>query len=306
MTALPVGEFLKDNAGKKETRKRYVFLVKFAIYIAILTLLGIYPGILQDYGIGIHVIQAGLFLLTANLVISLSRILIVFFYIRKKKRHQDFKDNFVLGINQISGLLSGFAVIVSLFILFRISALELYTTLSIVAVAIVLILKEYISNTLNGMVMMFSNQISLNDHIQINDKKGKVINITLKNVVLLNESEDLIFIPNTQVFNSELTNFSKGRVEKVTASFILPLNGCWEMEDLEEFMLQGLNAYAHLVKEGTFKIRPDKIEKDCVKIKTEVVLNKKSRENEKELYFFLNKKAVEFVNKVSAKKADLY
>src|SRR5699024_4638319 len=144
------------------------------------------PRITTDYGISSHIIDAVLFYITAHMVLSFARLVLVYLYIKKSGRPHEFKDNFILGISQIANILSFVAFVIALFLLFNINARDFFTSISIVAAAIAIISKDYVSNMINGMIIMFSDQLSLEDYVKIGTHKGKIVNITLLNTHLLN------------------------------------------------------------------------------------------------------------------------
>ena len=75
-----------------------------------------------------------------------------------------------------------------------------------IAAALVLITKDYISNLINGMYLTFNRIINIGDQVQIGSLKGKILDITLTNVHLLNDDDDIIYIPNNNVFSTEIIN----------------------------------------------------------------------------------------------------
>src|SRR5690606_34412589 len=113
----------------------------------------------------------------------------------QRKRGTLLNDNYVLGLEQFARIISFSMAVLFGLSLFQINIKQLFTTLSIVAAAIAIITKEYIAQIISGMVITFTNHLSLNDHVKINGHKGKITDIDLFNVHLMNEDDDLLLIP---------------------------------------------------------------------------------------------------------------
>src|SRR5690606_17931794 len=133
------------------------------------------------------------FFLGANIIISLARITTVRLYLRKKG-HDPMRSNFVLGINRIAEILNVGIFIVSFMLLFGRDPLEFFTSITIVAAAIAIVSKDYITNMINGLIIMFSDQLTLGDSIKIGEYEGKITDVTLLNMILTNEDSDLVMV----------------------------------------------------------------------------------------------------------------
>ena len=112
------------------------------------------------------------------------------------------EDNFIVGMGHIYSILLVMGVVVGVLSLFQIDARQLFTSLSIVFAGLALLTKDYISNMINGMVITFSGQISIGDNVSVGKHRGKIIDITLQNIHLLNDDDDMIYIPNNTLLTS--------------------------------------------------------------------------------------------------------
>src|SRR5690606_14602138 len=115
-------------------------------------------------------------------------------------------------------------VVISLMIAFGIKPLEFLTSLTIVAMAIAVLFRDYITNMLSGLFIMFSEQLSVGDRIKVGDQKGRIIDITFANIELQNDEDDIVMIPNNLVFTNPMVNLSAHRSNLFTVKFELPLN----------------------------------------------------------------------------------
>ena len=190
------------------------------------------------------------------------------------------KDNFTIGINTIYYIFLAILMVLLIMVLLRVNIKELFTSISILAAAIAIVSKDYISNAINGMILMFNNQLSINDHIQIGNHKGKIVHISLLNVQLLNEEDDIIFIPNSTVLSHDIINFSKGESRKASMEFTISAQSMNSIDALEQFLGQALTADDNIEKE-TFKLKILHVKYNKARVRAEVNLKIRDRKAER-------------------------
>lgn len=129
------------------------------------------------------------------------------------------RDNFTTGINHISTIIYGLMLTALVMSLLNISIKEAITTLSLLAAALVVMTKDYIANVINGMYMTFTKTINIGDQVAIGNSRGKILDITLTNVHLLNEDDDIIYIPNNRIFSEEIINYTRRDLKNQASIF---------------------------------------------------------------------------------------
>lgn len=208
---------LKSSIQDKENVRRRNFAIKLILLLGLGFLYGgetIVRPILDEYKSLNHLIRALIFLLSANLIISLGGFLTLRIYLRKRDDYK-LQPNFILGVDRIAGILNSIALLISLMLAFGIRPLEFLTSITIVAAAIALLTKDYITNIVNGLIMMFSDQLEIGDKIQVGRHTGFIRDITLINLVLKSDSGEIILIPNNMALTSDVVNFSKNNTHQV-------------------------------------------------------------------------------------------
>lgn len=219
-----------------ETKKFRIFIFKLLIYLALFLLNTIFdPFIDWVYakpGLS-NVISAILFLLGANILISLARIITARIYLRKQQE-EELHPNFLLGINWISNILNSIIFISALIMAFGLRPVEFLTSLTIVAAAIAIVTKEYITNTINGLIIMFTDQFSLGDTIKINEQKGIIKDITLMNTVLKRDDGLTMMIPNNLMLGTHVINYRFTDRKDVEFFFEVPLEYKMGLKEIKE------------------------------------------------------------------------
>lgn len=244
---------LKSSIREKENTRRRNFAVKLILVIAleVLYTTGTFlRPLLEKYKMLGHIISALIFLLSANLIISLGRIITLRIYLNQREEAK-VQPNFMIGIDRIATLLNVIAVLITLMLAFGVRPLEFLTSITIVAAAIALLTKEYITNIVNGLIMMFSDQLEIGDKIQIGKHTGFIRDITLINLVLKNDSGEIILIPNTMALTSDVVNFSKNNTHQVIFDAEISSKNEVHLDLLEQNLAKILEKYPGFVlKEG--------------------------------------------------------
>jgi len=244
---------LKSSIRVKENVRKTYFAFKLILLVVLQVL---YAGdtldrpFLESYEFLNHFVRAIIFLLSANLIFSLVRIIALRIYL-KQREETKVQPNFVVGIDRIEFLLNLIAVLIALMLAFGIRPLEFLTSITIVAAAIALLTKDYITSIVNGLIMMFSDQLEIGDKIQIGRHIGFIRDITLFNLVLKSDSGEIILIPNTMALSADVVNFSKNNTHQVIFDAEITSKNEIHLNLLEELLLKILAKYPEVVvKEG--------------------------------------------------------
>ncbi|MDI1324205.1 MAG: mechanosensitive ion channel [Algoriphagus sp.] len=240
---------LKTSIQSKENKRKRNFAAKLLLLII---LEFFYEGdtilspFLVQYSILYNVVKALIFLLSANLLISLGRIITLRFYLQKTDDSK-VQPNFVIGIDRISSILNVNAIVISFMLAFGIKPLEFLTSITIVAAAIAILTKDFISNIINGLIIMFSDQLEIGDKIHIGKSTGFIRDITLSNIILKNDTGEIIIIPNSMVLASEVINYSKNNTHQMIFDTELPYSTELQLSGLEEKLNQVLTSFSEYV-----------------------------------------------------------
>ncbi len=244
---------LKSSIRVKENVRKTYFAVKLILLIILQIFYAgdtIVAPFLEKYEIINHMVRALIFLLSANLIFSLGRIITLRIYLQQREETK-VQPNFMLGIDRIEFLLNLIAILISLMLAFGIQPLEFLTSITIVAAAIALLTKDYITNIVNGLIMMFSDQLEIGDKIQIGRHTGFIRDITLINLILKNDAGEIILIPNTMALAADVVNFSKNNTHQVIFDAEIISKNEIHLNQLEEALQQILVQYPDVVvKEG--------------------------------------------------------
>lgn len=215
-------------------------------------------------------ISALLFFITANIIIDIGRITVVRIYSRQRgltKKKSRKRDNFILGVNRISSVATVISLVFASFIVFETNIVQVFTTLSIVAAAIAILSKDYISNMINGLILMFSDKISLDDYIKVGNNRGKVADINFLHTSLLGDDGDISYLPNNLMLSTEIINYSKRQNNRVHIEFEISIDKMVPLDQLEEQIDDCLIEFEGLIDPESHRLKVVQLTKEAALMK---------------------------------------
>lgn len=202
--------------------------------------------------------------LVINIVFSYFRAVFIKGYIRKHNYKIDHNDNYIIGIKRLSLFFSNFLFILVLFGLIGISITAFLTSIGLFAVAITLIFKDYINNFINGILIMFSKNIKLNEYVKIGEVKGRIKDINFSSVEIHTEQGDVVHIPNNSVYTKEITNLSRNKNKSFKIENSIPLVDNKHLDLLKKSVFIALKKEG--LKEKNYSFNINKITKDTAEL----------------------------------------
>ena len=188
------------------------------------------------------------------------------------------------------------STLVGLLSLFRIDVRQLFTSLSIVFAGIAILTKDYISNMINGMIITFSGQLSIGDNVRIGLHRGKITDITLQNIHLLNDDDDMIYIPNSILLISEVVNYTKRDIKRTSIEFEIDLKHLKNVEELEQILIETLSPFQDLIKPESHYLRVAEVKKDSVAMKFQYILKEPNKDLERQIRRRTTRRLVEIIS----------
>ncbi|NGM63710.1 mechanosensitive ion channel family protein [Sphingobacterium sp. SGR-19] len=231
--------------------------------------------------------------LTSSILFSIGRYIIIMIY---NKRHEKraVRGNFVLGINRLTVVLNTTMAIIAFMIAFGIDPRDFVTSLTIVAMAVAVTFREYITNLISGLFIMFSDQLSVGDRVKVGEHKGRIVDINFSSLVIQNEDDDMVMVPNNMVFTSPIINLSAHRSSLFLVKFELPLQAAVEVDKLEESIRALLVNHPYLTGEDELQLKVVEIGKDYVKYKMEIHAKSSSNKVHKQVENEVFKEVLKF------------
>src|SRR5690606_36637204 len=199
----------------------YVFILKIIAVIISLSVFIMFP-VNKDNEILYQLLKGLNSFLVPSIVLSILRFVIIYIY-NARHANRSVRGNFVLGINRLTAIIHAVLFVIAVMVAFGINPVEFVTSLTIVAMAIAVLFRDYITNMISGLFIMFSEQLSVGDRIKVGEHRGRIVDVTFANIILQNEEDDIVMVPNNMVFTNSMVNLSAHRSNLFTVKFELPL-----------------------------------------------------------------------------------
>ncbi|MFT4566975.1 MAG: MscS family membrane protein [Saprospiraceae bacterium] len=217
------------------------------------------------------------------LIVSLISSSIQYFYSRRRGVSLNYKNNVHFGINNIAKLLISIGFIIALFGAWGIDIKSLFTSLSIVAAAIAIISKEFINDFLIGLYFSFSKDFEINDYVKLEEQKGKIIEIGMLKIRLLNDDDDIVVIPNSKIYANEIVNYTKRDLRLMSIDFQMDISKVDNIVLLEQELISSLMSYSEYIEENSYNLKIVEMKKDYIDFKFQYKLRKLDRDMQRDI-----------------------
>ncbi len=240
-----------------------------------------------------------IFLLSLNLLI----VLLTFWYKKRNKLGVNEYDNVTIGLSNVYYIILTAAVIFTILGFFGIDPKTLFTSLSIVAAAIAIVSKEFLSEVISGIILSFSKEIAVGDYLKIGEHKGRIVDLKFTKVVFYNEDDDVVFIPNFTVFGSDIVNYTRNQSRKVNVEFEIMLDAIKNINELEQDLIQAVQEYHRHIERKSYNLKIEAIHKDYLSLKFQYkLLQNNDRLLEQEIRRATVRRVVDYVKSNYASK----
>ena len=280
--------------------KEEILSLRFKIiFLFILLILKIYFASNIKENIAIYrIYYIFLYYIILRLIAEFVEIFILRIYNKKHGYELNHYDNFVLAVHRISLFLSHLIFFFILLDLFGLEFSKIITSISIFTATLTFMFSEYIINLISGISIMFSKKFKINQYIQVGEIKGRVINLTLLHIELMNDSGELIFVPNRFIFIKEITNISKTNRKKIKFEFLLPISLYNQIDSLEkEVKEQMLDKFKENLAENNISLDITKVNTDSALIVFNFEIDNFSYNKEQKIKKEAGKIILKFISK---------
>ena len=228
------------------------------------------------------------------LLLDFIQFFVVWFYRRRHKVKVE--DNFIVGVGHIYSIVLVIGLAVGLLSLFQVEVREVLTSLSIIFAGLAILTKDYISNMINGMIITFSGQLSIGDNVRISQNRGKITDITLQNIHLINDDDDVIIIPNNVVLNTEVVNYTKREIKRTSIDFEIDLKYLVTVEELEHNLIETLKPFHDLIQPNSYYLRVAEVKQSSVILKFQYILKEPNKDLERAIRRKTIRRVVEIIS----------
>lgn len=214
-----------------------------------------------------NVFHSGLGLATILLILNLTYTVIRWIYTRQNPTKDKSKDNVIVGLRNIFIILSAMATVVGVFGFFGIDFRTLLSTLSIVAAAIALITKDFIVDLIVGIYLGFSRDYEIGDYVKIGEIRGKIMEVGLFKLKMLNDDDDVVLFSNAKVYQAEVINYTRRDIRLMSIDFEIDINRISSIDQLERELVHSLTGFRDYIEAGSYSLKIGEVKRDHLDLK---------------------------------------
>ncbi|MCH8519353.1 MAG: mechanosensitive ion channel family protein [Nanoarchaeota archaeon] len=284
---------------------RVSFRRKFFFYLIILFLavVGIFRTFFSDF---IEVSNLpfikfiDLFLLYLFIAVGLNfvKLFIMSTYRKRNKIQVGTIDNTIKGIENVYRMILILICLLATLYYSGIHLLTFFTTFALVSVAFSWLFKEYIANIIDGLLIIFSDDFKIGDYIKVNDFKGRIKDIRFMNTKIMTDEGDVVFIPNTLLFQREVVNYSKVKFKRIIYEFEIDKSLFPKVRKVEKSILKNLQKeFVDIIEDDKFTLKVNKIHHQGASLSAEIPVKKYDFSTEYLIEKNISLSVMEFIDK---------
>lgn len=242
-------------------------ILEFLLFAGGLYLLIRQLGLFSDDTISFDNQRTIYFSMVLLVSINLTTRLVKWWYRQRGYSRRRGVKNFVFGVENIRILLLIALGIFTFFSLLGVEFSRLFTSLSIVAAAIAIISKEFVNDLIVGMYYSFSDTFEAGDYVKFHGYKGRVVDIGLLKVKILNDNDDLVILPNGKIYSEDIINYTRRDVRQMSIDFEIDIRLVRSVESLEKELIGAVSEYAEHIEPESYNLKILEVKKDALELK---------------------------------------
>ena len=150
-------------------------------------------------------------------------------------------------------------VVIGAFVLAGVAGVDLnglIAGLGITGLALALAAKDSVSNIFGAVSILIDQPFNVGDWIIVDGVEGEVVNIGLRTTLIRTSADTMITVPNSNMVNSPVENFSKRRFRRITPKFELEEDSSPAvLKEFCDILLKKVNDDARSIKEEDSWVR---------------------------------------------------
>lgn len=254
--------------------KRPIIIIQIIVLVALIFVKYFAYATTQDMLFRHPVFHAVISFLIFYLVIKISSFIILAYYSRRNKIPFSQKNNVHFGVENIGNILLTFGFIGLVLRVMGIDPLEIVTSATIVAAAIAIVTRDYIADFLSGIYLSFSTTFEIADYVKLDKHKGRIVEIGMLKIKILNDDDDVVILPNFKIYQSDIINYTKRDVRLLSLDFELAIAHVVSILDLEKDLVNTLKNFSEYIDPSSYKLKVVEVKSDYIGLKFQYKLLK--------------------------------
>lgn len=267
--------FLSFSFFKVTKQRKFLFFVVLFLTTILFVIRQIYSQKFIQVSIVKTLIDLFLFYLVVSSILNFLKILSLSSYRRYNKFKTGYRDNLIIGIESVYWIILVLILFIGTLQFIDVNLKTFFTSFALISVAFSWVFKEYITNIIDGILIMFSDDFKIDDYIKVGEYTGRIREITFLNTEIKTDEGDIVFIPNTLIIQREVTNFSKVKFKRIIHEFEIDKSLFTKIRKIEKKIVQNLKLeFDDIFEDDKFFLRIVKISHQSALLSAEMPVTK--------------------------------
>jgi small-conductance mechanosensitive channel len=293
-----ISNFLSLSLFKISKKRKFFFYLGLFLASLLFTFRTVYNQQFTQVPIVKLSIDILLFYFIIITILNILKIVIISIYRKLNKIKSGYKDNIIMGIESLSLII----LVMTLFIgTLQFTNLDLKTffgSFALISVAFAWVFKEYITNIIDGILIIFSDDFIVGNYIMVGNYTGRIREITFLNTEIMTDEGDIVFIPNTLIIQREVTNYSKVKYKRIIHEFEIDKSLFTKVRKIENVIKKNLTKdFSDIFDVDNFFLKVVKIKHDSAILSAEMPVKSYSFTTEEQMEKCVSLTIMEFIDK---------
>lgn len=188
-----------------------------------------------------------------TLLICLISIKIVMKFLSRILRKTGLDKNLVSFIEKIIKFILYFIVVLIIADMLNIPVTSLLATFSVVGLAASLAIQDALGNLASGVMILATKPFKSGDYIENTTVSGTVAEINFSHTLLITPDNKQIHIPNKEIINSTIINYSEQQFRRVDISYDIDYSA--DANRVKEIMNTAIQSHPKILKDRPIFVR---------------------------------------------------
>jgi len=132
---------------------------------------------------------------------------------------------------------------------------------------VALITRDFLVDLMVGIYLGFSRDYEIGDYVKIGEKRGKIMEIGLFKLKLLNDDDDVVLFSNAKVYASEVINYTRRDIRMMSIDFEIDITRISSIDQLERELVNSLTGFRDYIEAGSYSLKIVEVKRDHLDLK---------------------------------------
>ncbi|MBQ8299254.1 MAG: mechanosensitive ion channel [Clostridia bacterium] len=203
--------------------------------------------LMEHLNVDIVELVKGILPIVATLFICMLAIKIIMKLVKKVMKKTSLDKSLISFIERVIKVILYFILILIIADMMSIPVTSLLATFSVVGLAASLAIQDALGNLASGVMILATRPFKSGDYIEGASVSGTVGEINFSHTVLTTPDNKKIHVPNKEIINSVITNYSEQSLRRVDLTFNLEYSA--DKNKIKEIMNKAIENHPKILKE---------------------------------------------------------